>query len=252
MPEISLAIATYNEEENIARCLKSTENLVSEIIAVDGSSTDGTVEILKKFGAGVTVSSNPENFHINKNKAIDKCRGDWILQLDADEVVTPELKREILEAVNLKLNGFWIPRINFFLGSPLKKGGQYPDYTLRLYRRGKGRLPAKSVHEQALVRGSTGYLKNPLYHYPYPDMIHYLQHFRRYTAFFASELEEQKLPVNPVTAADFIVIKPLIWFIKTFFRHKGFYDGIPGLLFSFFSSLRFPVAFFKYWQKNFK
>src|SRR3989344_3630349 len=256
MPEISLAIATYNEEENIARCLKSTENLVSEIIAVDGSSTDGTVEILKKFGAGVTVSSNPENFHINKNKAIDKCKGDWILQLDADEVVTPELKREILKAVNLKpenqqsVDGYWIPRKNMFLGRFLTKGGQYPDYTLRLYRRGKGRLPEKSVHEQAIVKGKTVYLKNPLFHYPYPDFKHYLKHFDLYTDFSAEELESDNLKINPLTFLDYILLKPIVWFLKTFIRHKGFYDGFPGFVFSLFSSLRFPVSYYKYLQKK--
>src|SRR3989338_1121118 len=100
MPKISLAIATYNEQDNIARCLNSVQGLVSEIVAVDGSSGDKTVDILKSFKAKVTVASNPLNFHINKNKAIDRCSGDWILQLDADEVVTPELKREILHIID--------------------------------------------------------------------------------------------------------------------------------------------------------
>src|SRR3989344_1802098 len=242
MPEISLAIATYNEEENIARCLKSTENLVSEIIAVDGSSTDGTVEILKKFGAGVTVSSNPENFHINKNKAIDKCKGDWILQLDADEVVSEELKKEILSVIrNKKVNGYWMPRKNYFLGHFLKKGGQYPDYTLRLYRKGLGRLPEKSVHEQAFVKGETAFLKSALLHYPYPDFSHYLKHFKVYTDFFAGELTDQKLKINIQSCLDYLFIKPIFWFLKTYFRHKGCYDGYPGFVFSFFSALRFPV-----------
>ncbi|OGG31398.1 hypothetical protein A3I51_03590 [Candidatus Gottesmanbacteria bacterium RIFCSPLOWO2_02_FULL_38_8] len=254
MPKISLAIATYNEQDNIARCLNSVQGLVSEIVAVDGSSGDKTVDILKSFKAKVTVASNPLNFHINKNKAIDRCSGDWILQLDADEVVTPELKREILHIIDQRpttndqrpINGFWLPRKNFFLGKFLKKGGQYPDYTLRLYRKGKGRLPAKSVHEQAEVLGKTANLKNPLLHYAYPDFSHYLEHFRLYTSFFAKELKEQNLPINIVTMVDYLLIKPCFWFAKTFIRHKGFYDGLPGFIFSFFSALRFPVAFIKY------
>ena len=258
MVKLSLAIATYNEEENINRCLTSVKGLVSEIVAVDGSSIDKTVSILKDHGAKVEITTNPSNFHINKNKAIDKCRGDWIFQLDADEVVTPELKKEIIKVINQRpttndqrpINGYWIPRKNFFLGTFLSKGGQYPDYTLRLYCRGKGRLPAKSVHEQAIVEGKTAYLKNPLLHYPYPDFSHYLKHFALYTDFFASELKIDRVRINLFSFTDYLILKPFFWFIKTFIRHKGFYDGFPGFVFSFFSSLRFPVAFIKYLKLN--
>lgn len=252
MLKLSLAIATYNEEENIRRCLESVKGLAEEIIAVDGSSNDKTVSILKSYGAKIEITSNPENFHINKNKAIAKCRGEWILQLDADEIVSTQLKKEILQVLREKtdINGYWIPRKNMFLGRFLSKGGQYPDYTLRLYRRGKGKLPAKSVHEQAKVSGKTAYLKSPLLHYPYPDFSHYLKHFSLYTDIFASEMKRDKTGINLLTSFDYLLIKPVFWFMYTFFRHKGFYDGIQGFIFSFFSSLRFPVSFVKYWKKN--
>jgi len=249
MPKISLAIATYNEEGNISRCLESVKGLASEIVAVDGSSKDKTAEILARYGAKVSVSTNPLNFHINKNKAIDRCSGNWILQLDADEVVSPKLKEEILKAIrDRSINGYWIPRKNYFLGKFLKKGGQYPDYTLRLYRNGFGLLPGKSVHEQAVVKGKTSYLKNPLLHFPYPDFSHYFEHFSLYTAIYAQELAEDKTSINPKNIADYLLLKPIIWFFKTFIRHKGFYDGCHGFIFSFFSSLRYPVAFIKYWR----
>jgi len=251
MPKISLAITTFNEEENIGRCLDSVKGLVFEIVAVDGSSTDKTVEILKRYGSKIEVTANPLNFHINKNKAIAKCQGEWILQLDADEIVTLELKKEIQLSLNRpSVNGYWIPRKNYFLGRFLSKGGQYPDYTLRLYRRGKGRLPAKSVHEQAVVEGKTAFLHNPLLHYPYPDFSQYLRHFTLYTDIFAKELQDQKLSINVITFTDFIFLKPSVWFLSTFIRHKGFYDGFAGFAFSFFSSLRFPVAFLKYWKDS--
>src|SRR5438128_112968 len=147
MSKISLAIATHNEEANIASCLNSVKDWVDEMILVDGASTDKTVEIAEKAGARVYNAPNETMFHINKQKAIDKCKSDWILQLDADEIITNELKIEILDAINSdSVNGYWIPRLNYFMGRYLKKGGQYPDYMLRLYRRGKGRLPCKSVH----------------------------------------------------------------------------------------------------------
>lgn len=251
MKNISVALATYNEEKNIASCLSSVKDWTDEIVIVDGSSTDKTVELAKKFGAKIILTDNPPLFHINKQKAINACSEKWIFQLDADEVVTEELKQEILDAVNKqRLNGYWIPRKNFFLGKWLSKGGQYPDYSLRFYKRGKGRLPCKDVHEQAEVEGKVGYLKNPLLHYPYADFSEYLEHFRRYTDIFAKEYKEQKLSVSPFSFINYMIIKPKIWFLLTYFRHKGFLDGFPGFVFSFFSSLRFPVSYLKYWKNE--
>lgn len=251
MKDISVAITTYNEEENISICLASVFDWVKEIVLVDGSSTDKTVEIAKKYKANIIIVKNLPNFHFNKQKAIDNCKHKWILQLDADEVVSEELRQEIININEEEgINGYWMPRKNYFLGRFLNKGGQYPDYTLRLYKRGKGYLPCKSVHEQANVEGKTAYLKNPLLHYVYPDFNHYLKHFRLYTDFFASELRQEKMKINLFSLLDYMLMKPLWWFMMTFFRHKGFMDGIPGFVFSFFSALRFPVAFLKYWQKE--
>jgi len=259
--KLSIAIATFNEQDTIARCIESVKDIAYEIILVDGSSTDQTVSIAKKLGAKVLVTDNPSIFHINKQKAIDHCRGDWILQLDADEVVTKELSEEIQKIINPQPfdaqgkptthnpqpnNGYWIPRKNYFLGRWLSKGGQYPDYTLRLYRRGKGRLPCKSVHEQAEVEGKVGYLINPLLHYPYPNFSHYLEHFHRYTAILSDEFASEKLPITIITFVQYIITKPIWWFLSTFIRHKGFYDGYPGFVFSFFSAFRFPTAYIKF------
>lgn len=257
MPKTSVAIATYNEEENIACCLESVSDWVDEIVLVDGSSTDKTVEVAKKYKAKVIISNNPSIFHINKQKAIDACTADWILQLDADEIVTEELRDEIKKIINLDarrytldaVNGYWIPRKNFFLRRWLKKGGQYPDYTLRLYRKGKGKLPCRSVHEQAVVEGKVGYLKNPLLHYPYPDFSHYLSHFNIYTDIFAKELKDKKVSLGFKSFLSYMFCKPLFWFLSTYIRHKGFLDSFPGFIFSLFSSLRFPVSYMKYWRK---
>src|SRR3989338_10093901 len=140
MTKISVVLAVFNEEENLRQCLDSIRALAWEIVIVDGGSTDKTLEIARDFGARLLKTDNPQIFHINKNKAIDAAVGDWILQLDADEVVTEELSSEIKKTTSLKsnINGYWIPRRNFFLGRFLTKGGQYPDYTLRLYKRGQG------------------------------------------------------------------------------------------------------------------
>ena len=255
--KLSIALATYNEEENLARCLDSIKDIADEIIIVDGTSIDKTVEIAKKYKAKVTVTTNPKNFHINKQKAIDQATGDWILQLDADETISPELKEEIKEIIgNLKLeignsvNGYWIPRKNRFLGRFLVKGGQYPDYSLRLYKRGKGKLPQKDVHEHAVVEGKTGYLKGAMLHYPYKNFSHYLKKWNSYNSFFAGQIKEEEKKKNIfqklISFFNYLLIKPVFWFLLTYFRHKGFMDLWQGFVFSFFSALRFPVSYIKF------
>lgn len=248
-PTISVVLATYNEENTITDCLESVKNLADEIIIVDGSSTDRTVEIAKSFGAKVIITENHLNFHINKQKAIEAASKDWILQLDADERVTLELSKEIrkrLASSVQRLDGYWIPRKNWFLGRFLMKGGVYPDYTLRLYRRGKGRLPMKDVHEQAIVYGKVSYIKEPLVHIADPTFSRYLKRFDRYTDFIAGQLKEKRIGKHPLRMLQYLLLLPIWWFFKVFVRHKGFMDGWQGFVFSFFSALRFPLSYIKY------
>lgn len=250
---LSVVLAVYNEEENLRRCLESVEGLADEMVVVDGGSEDKTVDVAKEFGAKIIQTTNPPNFHINKNKAIDAATGSWILQLDADEVVSKSLKQEIMQAVDNKdINGYWIPRKNFFLTGFLTKGGQYPDYTLRLYRRGKGRLPGKDVHEQAVVAGETGYLKNDLLHMRDRNFSIYLERFNRYTDLLASQMKERGDQIGPISFVNYALIKPFFWFIKAYIRHKGFMDGFPGFVFAFSSSLRFPISYFKFLKNKTK
>lgn len=251
--KLSVVLATYNEEKNLARTLESVKNIADEIVIVDGSSTDKTVEIAKSFGAKVISTTNKSNFHINKQMAIDAAKGEWILQMDADEVVPPQLAEEIKSIVNGQLsnvNGYWMPRKNYFLGRFLMKGGQYPDYTLRLYRNGKGRLPMKDVHEQAVVEGKVGYTKNALLHYPYENFAFYLKKWDRYNTFTAGQIEEElknkKRLQKAMLGLGYLVIKPGHWFLTTYGRHKGFVDSWQGLTFSLFSALRFPASYLKY------
>lgn len=246
---ISVVLAVYNEEQNLENCLNSVSDLAWEIVIVDGGSTDKTVEIAKKFKSRIIHTKNQPNFHINKNKGIDEAKGDWILQLDADETVTNELKKEINEVLSSKpqANGFWIPRKNFFLDRFLTKGGQYPDYTLRLYRKDKGRLPAKDVHEQARVEGSVGYLKNDLLHTRDKNFSIYINRFNRYTDLLSTQLQQAGLKVTPYSFINYLIFKPSFWFLKSYLRNRGYVDGFPGFIFALFSSLRFPVSFLKLW-----
>lgn len=252
MKTLSVVYATYNEEQNLAKSLESVKDIADEIIIVDGSSKDKTVEIAKNFGAKVKITTNKQNFHINKQMAIDMATRDWVLQMDADELVSKELKEEIKEILkneNDEFNGFWIPRKNWFLGRFLMKGGQYPDYTIRFYKKGKGRLPQKDVHEQAVVEGKVGYLKNALLHYPYKNLSHYLTKWNFYNNFYANQIREEQETKNIFQkifyAFMYLLIRPAHWGFTTFLRHKGFMDGWQGFLFSFFSALRFPVSYLK-------
>lgn len=250
MQKISITLATFNEEKNIARCLDSVKDVADEIVIVDGTSKDRTVEIAKSFGARVVVRENPKIFHINKQIANDHAKMDWILQLDADEVITDELSREIKEKIkDDEFNGYWIPRKNFFLGRFLMKGGQYPDYTIRLYRRGKGKLPQKDVHEQAEIDGKVGHLRHPMEHYPYENFSNYLFKWRRYNSIFADQINAEKKDKNLALKAwmliNYLLVKPIYWFFLTYLRHKGFMDSWQGFVFSFFSALRFPASYIK-------
>lgn len=284
---LSVAIATFNEEENIKRCIESVKEIADEIIVVDGSSKDKTVEIAKSYGAKVFVKDNPIMFHINKQKAIDLANGDWILQLDADEFVGSSLSDEIKkittmtnseieeyqktipklllrhQAIVEKRDGligveeapyvaFFVPRSNYFLGRFLKYGGVYPDGVIRLFKKNEAYLPCKDVHEQYVVKGRVGWLRNDLQHFDSPTFSKYIKRNNRYTSFIAKQYKEHKLSKNPIVGFEYIILKPIYWFLLTFLRHKGFLDLWQGFIFSFFSSLRFPISYIKYITEDIK
>ena len=295
--KLSVVLATRNEEINIERCLNSIKSIADEIIIFDEHSTDNTVEIAKKHSAKVFDVDHNDNFHITKQKAIDKANGDWVLQLDADEVVTPKLAKEIVEIVNstndelkkriipfssinhqpLSINhknldlftrhqklievrdgtigrktghvvAFFIPRMNMFFGKPLIYGGVYPDPAIRLIKRGFARLPAKDVHEIMEADGEVGWLFNYMEHYDSPTFERYLERNNRYTDLIAKDLAKQKVPVNALYFILYTLYKPATTFLILYFRHAGFKDGFPGFVWSFFSALRFPISYMKYWQ----
>ncbi|GIW64698.1 MAG: glycosyl transferase [Patescibacteria group bacterium] len=279
--KLSLCLAVYNEEKNIHYPLKSAIDLVDEVVIVDGGSTDKTVEIAKSYGKKVKIinTDNPAMFHNNKQKAIDEARGEWILQLDADEELSEELKKEIIELLqiqksirqladknqneNSKLKmeekknenivAYWIPRKNWFLTKFLEKGGVYPDYTIRLYKKGVARFPCRDVHENVEIKGKIGYLKNPILHYADPDFSRYLMRWDRYTTL---EVQNEKFKIqnegkNQVLMFfEFIIWKPATTFFSMYFRHLGFLDGFPGFVFALFSSIRFWVIYIKWKSSN--
>ena len=249
---ISAALATFNEEENIVDCLESLKGFTDEIVIADGSSTDRTAELAQKLGAKVIITTNKPMFHINKNLAIDNCHGDWIFLIDADERVSKELADEIIRAVsrNPKENGFWVNRRNWFLGGFLTKGGAYPDAVIRLFRRGKGRLPQISVHEQVAIDGEVGHLKNDILHFADPSFERYLLRANRYTDQTAREIKEKDPGRGVITLIYYMVIKPIATFLTIYFRHKGYQDGFRGFVWALFSGFHYFYAYVKYWERK--
>lgn len=245
---LSVALAVFNEEKNLDACLKAVIDWVDEIVLVDGGSSDRTIEIAKKNKARVIQTDNPPIFHINKQKALDACQGDWILQLDADEVVDEKLHQEILSVIShsTSLDAYYVPRKNFFIGHWLSKGGQYPDYLIRLFRNGKGTFPCKSVHEQIEVTGSSGYLKTPLLHYTNPTFREYWRKADTYTTLSAREYKTKRIQKTPLIFVRYMFILPTWTFVRLFIRHKGFVDGVWGFLFALFSGFHFAIAYWKY------
>ena len=248
--KLSLTIPTYNEEKNIHIPLDSAYDIVDEVVILDGGSTDGTVKKAVSYGEKVKVHhvDNPPNFLTNKQRAIERARGEWILQLDADEGVTTELKKEIQEILqNPKFDGYFIPRKNFFLGRFLMKGGVYPDHVLRLYKREKAHFKLKDIHENVVADGQIGETKSALKHYADPDFERYIMRWNRYTTFDANQALAKK---QKLSFFNYFVFKPLTTFFMIYFRHKGFMDGFPGFVWALFSSIRFKVIYIKWWQKN--
>ena len=250
-PTLSVAMTTFNEQSNIIRCLESLKDFADEIVIVDGQSTDQTVILAKKYSKVKIISApNPPMFHINKQMAIDACKFDWILQLDADEVVTDDLKYEISKTINKnpQENGYWVNRQNFFLGKFLTKGGVYPDATIRLYRRGFGSLPCKDVHEQANIIGKVGHLRSDLLHYSDPTFSRYLLRNDRYTSLLATDLQAKNIKITFLNFINYFIFKPIYWFFLAYFLHRGYVDGFPGFIFAWYSSLRFPIAYIKLFE----
>jgi glycosyltransferase involved in cell wall biosynthesis len=246
-PQITAVILTHNEEENLPRCFKSL-NFVDEIIVVDDNSNDRTVEIAQNFRAHV-FTKKLTDFATQRNFALSKVETPWVLLVDADEVVTPELEKEIQEAVQKKeYNGFSFPRKNIIFGKWIRHSGWYPDYQLHLFRTKKGGYH-KPVHEQVNVEGKVGKLKNPLLHHNYESVSQYLRKIDRYTDIEALSLFEGGYRFS----LSGLFTKPLDEFLRRFFAEEGYKDGVHGLVLALLQAFSTVVTLVKVWGKeNFK
>ncbi len=246
---ISVTIITLNEEANIERAIGSVA-WADEVIVVDSGSTDRTRELAKKLGA--RVYSNPWlGYGQQKNFAHEKAKEQWVLNIDADEVVTSELREEILSQITQgSTSGFKIPRKTWFLNRWIMHGGWYPNYLMRLAKKSDAKWTEPAIHEELLVRGVIENLKNPLLHYTFVDLKDQVTRNVRYAGLGADQLIASRARPSLVK----LLLKPIGKFIETYFFKLGFLDGLPGFFISINAShsmfLKYARVFEKNWSQD--
>jgi len=247
MQTLSVAIITFNEKQNIRRTLESVK-WANEIIVVDSGSTDGTTAICREYTDKV-FHQDWLGFARQKNLAIDKTSGDWILSIDADEPVEPGLAGEIIAIMQSPdaLDGYYIPRKTFFLGKQIRYGGWYPDYNLRLFRKGKGRFEERAVHEAIRLQGPAGRMRHAVLHYAYPDLASYMSSINRYSSLAVTVMHEQGIN-DFQTGIINILLRPFFTFMLKYFIRLGFLDGKHGLVLNLFHSYYVFAKYAKAWE----
>lgn len=225
---ISVTVIALNEERDLPRCLASL-GFADEIILVDSGSTDRTVEIAQKMGAKVVVEPW-RGYGAQKNFAMSQAKSAWVLNVDADEVVTPELRDEILSEINSANSaaGYAVARKTYYMGRWIKYGGWYPNYVTRLARKDKSSWTEPNVHEELVVEGELRQLRNPMLHYTFSDIADQVRTNMKYARQGALDLRSRG--ASPSYAK--LLLKPLGKFFETYVFKRGFMDGLPGFIIS--------------------
>lgn len=247
--KLSVALITKNEEANLGRTLQSVR-WADEIVIVDCGSTDRTEEIAQEFGARFFLEEW-KGFGAQKNSALEKCTGDWVLALDADEEVSVELAREIQALLSgaPECDGYFLPRRNFFLGRWMQHGGYWPDEKLRLFRRGAAAFEERAVHETAHCAGRRGTLQGWLIHHAYPTLEEYLEHMNRYSTLGAQQaMAKGKTSRSWAGFVWNVYLTPVATFEYNYFLRLGFLDGREGLLQHLYHSVYVSWKYAKAWE----
>ncbi|HDP70494.1 MAG TPA: glycosyltransferase family 2 protein [Actinobacteria bacterium] len=244
LAHLSALILTYNEAEDISGCL-DTLKWANEIIIIDSLSTDNTLEICKNYTDKV-YARKFDNFSAQRNFGITKATGDWILFVDADERVTPELKEEITNIItsnNHEFTGYFIPRKNILFNKWIKYSGWNNDKQLRFFMRGRGKW-AGIVHEKVEVDGKVGQLTGFLVHNIDTRICDFVSKLNSYTNLEAQKLKEAKKPYKLRN----LILQPPYVFFKCYFKHLGYKDGIQGLLLSSLMGIYWFLVYAKLWE----
>jgi glycosyltransferase involved in cell wall biosynthesis len=249
MPTLSVAMIARNEEKNLPRTLESVK-WADEIVIVDSGSVDRTPEVARSFGARHSFHRDFRGHPQQKNIAVGQCTGDWILLLDADEVVSPELAEEIRRTIAAPAyEAYWIPRLNLFMDRWIRHGGFYPDLKLRLFRRGAIEMELNvGPHGTPRHAGPKGTLKHHLTHYAYPNFELYLSHMNDYSSENAAVLVERGKAQSLGGFVQLALLNPLATFVKNYFFRLGFLDGVPGLIYHINHSVYVHWKYVKAWD----
>lgn len=241
---ISACIITLNEESRIRDCLESIK-WVDEIIVVDTFSADKTVDICKGYTDRVYQRKWLGNID-QKNYAIGLAKNDWILCLDADERLSSGLIEEIQEAVHNPgdMSGFFFPRRSFYLGRWIYHGDWYPDYQLRLFKRGSGQWQGTNPHGRVIVDGKTRYMKHDINHFNYKNFSHQLRTIDNYSNIFADVTVERGKDFSQFQ----LIFRPLFKFIRIYIIKMGFLDGLPGFIIATSSAFYVFAKYVKLWE----
>jgi len=244
-PRLSVVVVTLNEEERLRACLESVA-WADELVVIDAESQDKTVQIAREFTDRVIVRPWP-GFAAQKNFGLAEAGGDWILSLDADEQVSPELRDEIARvlATGGPCDGYRAPRRNIFWGQWVRHGGLWPDWQLRLFRRGRGRFVERAVHESVEVTGAVGRLGSPLVHKSYRDVADFLARADRYSTLAA---EEWVRSGKRVRVSD-LVLRPAGRFLSMYVLRLGCLDGRRGFLLATLYAYYVFVRSAKAWER---
>ncbi len=256
MPKLSAVIITRNEEKNIRRCLESVRPVADEIVVVDSGSSDETIRICREFGCKV-FSRDFDGYGTQKQFAVDQASSDWVLSIDADEVISEELLAELEEMFEKEghrvtvsqgdsvagekeamfqrrlFDGYNIPFSLFFMGRLLRHSGVGNEVHLRLFNRTRGRFTTVPVHEGVEVSGSVGMLKGSIIHYSYRDISHHLEKINTYTSQAAAGYRLKGKTFSKI----WVAFKFPTSFIAIYFLKRGFLDGYPGFMWSFLAAV---------------
>jgi glycosyltransferase involved in cell wall biosynthesis len=239
MEPVSATVITFNEEQNIEAALQSL-SWADEIVVVDSGSTDETLNICSRYTDRI-FHRDWTGYVAQKNFALERARHNWVLSLDADERVSPDLVREIAELRRdgLRHQGYRIPRLACFMGRWIRHGDWYPDYQLRLFDRRQGRWQGGRVHESVKIAQVPGILRGEIYHYTYRRLSDYLRRLEVYSTLAAADYLQRGRTSGPLK----LLGNPCVTFLKTYFIKRGFLDGVPGLMVAIMGSVS---VFFKY------
>ncbi len=245
MKRISAVLITYNEEEKIQRALDSLQAVSDEIVVVDSHSTDATVELCSRYTDRV-LKRSWQGYRDQKQFATDQATHQWVLSLDADEALSPQLAEEILQWKEQEndCEGYYLPRKTFFMGRWIEHTTWYPDWQLRLFRKSRGRWEGGRVHESFRVNGPTARFKGQIYHHTYASFSEYLEQLERFSSLAARDRFEEGQRAQWVH----VIFHPPAIFVKNYLLRLGFLDGKPGLAVSILAAVSSVFKDLKLWE----